>query len=202
MQRLFAWALLLGEIMSPLTVSAHLVSTGFGPVYDGIGHFIYSLEELLPLVLLALLAGLNGKAAARSAVFIVPLAWFAGGIAGLLLGDRLAMPSSDWPLAMAILVLGVAVAIDRALPLPVLRFVLALVGAGAGFMSGAGLSRLPDAHLILAGSLLAQCVALTWISAAVVFASQHAGGLRIAVRVVGSWIAATGMLLIGWQFRS
>ncbi len=195
-------ALLAYTMLSPLTAAAHLVNTGFGSVYDGIGHFFYSLEEFLLLVLLVFLAGLNGTKAARSAVFVVPCAWAAGAVAGLLFDSNISTSSAGWPLATGMLILGAGVALDRALALPVLHGILALVGFGVGAVSGSGLSRLPDAWLLLAGNLLAQWVTLTWLSAIVVFAVGRAAWLRIGVRVAGSWIAATGILLLGWQFRA
>ena len=44
----------------PAPAHAHLVTTGLGPLYDGISHLFLSFEDLLPVVALALLAGLNG----------------------------------------------------------------------------------------------------------------------------------------------
>jgi hydrogenase/urease accessory protein HupE len=44
---------------SARTAQAHLVTTGLGPVYDGISHFLLSPDDLIPVLALALLAGLR-----------------------------------------------------------------------------------------------------------------------------------------------
>ena len=49
------------------------------------------------------------------------------------------------------------------------------------------------AHMVLAGALVALA------SACVV--SLRAGWARIAVRVAGSWVAAIGLLMLGWSLR-
>ena len=43
--------------MNPL--EAHLVTTGLGPVYDGIGHLVLSPEDWVPVLALGLFVGLK-----------------------------------------------------------------------------------------------------------------------------------------------
>ena len=71
--------------MISLVFSAHLVTTGLGPLFDGIGHAVVTPQDLLPVVAIALLAGLGGKAYARKVLFILPAAWLVGGLLGLTL---------------------------------------------------------------------------------------------------------------------
>ncbi len=81
-----------GKFCMPLTATllllwipqaeAHLVTTGLGPVYDGIGHFMMSPDDLVPVIALALLAGLRGAEAGRRALFGLPVAWLLGCLAG------------------------------------------------------------------------------------------------------------------------
>ena len=70
-------------LLLPPAAQAHLVSTGIGPVYDGMSHFVLTPEDLLPVLAMALLAGLNG-AGRPLVLFVLPVAWLAGGLAGLL----------------------------------------------------------------------------------------------------------------------
>ncbi|HSQ70879.1 MAG TPA: hypothetical protein VLM87_00525, partial [Rubrivivax sp.] len=56
-------------VFVPATAQAHLVSTGIGPVYDGIAHLFVSVEDLLPVLAIGLLAGLNGAPAGRWLLF-------------------------------------------------------------------------------------------------------------------------------------
>jgi len=76
-KRLILAAACLAVLFFPARADAHLVTTGLGPVYDGIGHFFLSPGDALAVLALALLAGLRGTAAGRRALFILPVAWFA-----------------------------------------------------------------------------------------------------------------------------
>ena len=63
---------------SRLPAQAHLVTTGVGPFYDGAAHFFLSFEEVLPVLALALLAGLRGPALRPLADRVLPPAWLLG----------------------------------------------------------------------------------------------------------------------------
>lgn len=99
----------------PKGAQAHLVETGLGPVYDGVAHFALSPEDYVPIVGLALLAGLRGKDQARLAVLLMPLAWVIGGVLGSL-PDAPALAAPSWT---AFLVVGGLVAADLRLPIAV-----------------------------------------------------------------------------------
>ena len=62
----------------PPPASAHLNSTGMGPVYDGLLHFLLSPEDIVPVVALAMFAGLRGPEYGRRALFLLPASWFVG----------------------------------------------------------------------------------------------------------------------------
>ena len=44
-------------VMCALPAEAHLNTTGMGPFYDGLMHFLMSPEDIVPVLALALLAG-------------------------------------------------------------------------------------------------------------------------------------------------
>src|SRR3974390_837844 len=69
--------------MCVVPAQAHLNSTGMGPLYDGLMHFLLSPEDFVPVLALALLAGLRGASHGRRALFTLPAAWFLGGLLGL-----------------------------------------------------------------------------------------------------------------------
>ena len=69
--------------MSAVPAEAHLNSTGMGPFYDGLMHFLMSPEDIVPVLALALLAGLRGAAYGRRALLTLPCAWLLGGLSGL-----------------------------------------------------------------------------------------------------------------------
>ena len=54
------WLVPLALMLSGSPADAHLITTGLGPVYDGISHFLMSPEDLVPAFVLALLAGQCG----------------------------------------------------------------------------------------------------------------------------------------------
>lgn len=183
-------------VLLPAPAAAHLVTTGLGPVYDGASHFLVSFEDVLPVVAMALLAGLNGARSGRVALLVLPIAWLAGGLGGVLTG---AIPLPGVATAVATLVLGGLLAIDRRLSPALVAALAAALGLLHGWLNGAGIAAANRESLALLGIGGMVFVAVALLAA--LAASVRAGAGRIAVRVAGSWIAAIGLLLIGWQLR-
>ena len=121
----------------PPPVFAHLVTTGLGPLFDGIGHLIVTPEDLLPVVALALLAGLGGKPYARTVLFTVAGAWLAGGLIGLMLGWGAPLALT----ALSFLILGGLVAADRPINVKVGVALAGALGLVHGQMNGAEMGR-------------------------------------------------------------
>lgn len=182
-------------ILGGPVAQAHLVTTGLGPVYDGAAHFVLSPEDLVPLVALALLAGMRGPAAARAALFAVTVCWLLGGLAGLLV----AKPIGELMPAASLLVLGGLVAADRDLPVWVVAGLAAALGTAHGFANGSALAVGGTGLRMLFGIVPTVFVVFTLLAAVVV--ALRFPLARIAVRVAGSWIAAAGILLLGWSLR-
>jgi urease accessory protein len=182
-------------ILWPAPVRAHLIETGLGPVYDGITHFALTAEDLMPALALAVLAGLRGKDHARWVMFVTPLAWLLAAITATCTG--VPMPSF---LAFApLLAVGALAAADLPLPLALTTAIAAAVGVFLGYGNGQAMAQAgPGLHGV-AGSVGALFV-ITTLGAAVATAWQS-GWLRIAWRVAGSWVAASGLLLLGWSLR-
>ena len=183
-----------GVLGCPTDSAAHLVTTGMGPVYDGIGHLILTPEDLVPALALAFYAGLRGAAAGRKAMFLLPLAWFIGGVAGFWADG---LTSLTIP-AVSFLVFGGLVAADLCLPDEAVTVLAILFGLVHGFLNGVALKD-GVGVLGLIGIVTLLFVLLTLASAFVV--SLKIPWTRIAVRVAGSWIAATGILMFGWAMR-
>jgi hydrogenase/urease accessory protein HupE len=182
--------------LAPSAARAHLVTTGLGPVYDGIGHFMLSLDDVLPVIALALFAGLRGPAPGRHALLALPLAWMTGGIAGLLAGNAPTFPLTSF----SFLVLGGLVAADLSLPSVVVTLITILLGLMHGFLNGAAFRQAgSDALLELLGVMTTLFVLVALFAALVL--SLRRPWTRIVVRVAGSWIAATGLLLLGWSLH-
>ena len=60
--------LLLFCLLTPQWAHAHLVSTRFGEYYAGLLHPVITLSHLIPWLALALVAGLQNTASARTAL--------------------------------------------------------------------------------------------------------------------------------------
>ncbi len=189
-----AIALALSLLLGPEAAHAHLVSSGLGPVYDGIVHLFVSLDDLLAVVALALLAGLNGAAAGRQVLFALPAAWLAGGLAGFA-GVAAGLPAAVTPVSL--LVPGVLAAAHVRLGAAVCTALAALLGLVHGGLNGAGIAMAGREWTALLGITGAVFV-LVALTAAGVLALRPAW-TRIAVRAAASWIAATGLLMLGWS---
>lgn len=184
-------------VMCALPSEAHLNSTGMGPFYDGLIHFLMSPEDIIPVLALALLAGLRGASYGRRALFTLPVAWFFGGLAGLTV-----TASNPHPFIAAawFLLLGGLLAADAKLSLRVTTALAALLGFYHGYLNGTGMGQFATAAVALLGLVFAVFVFIALAAAFVV--RLRAQWARIAVRVAGSWIAASGLLMLGWAVRT
>ena len=175
---------------------AHLNATGMGPVYDGLMHFLTSPEDLVPALALALLAGLRGAPYGRRAMFTLPAAWLLGSLFGLSAATASAgtLGASLW-----FLLLGGLVVADAKLSLRSMTTLGALLGLVHGYLNGTGMGLSAPAIVAALGLAAAVFVLVVLVAALVVQLRAH--WARIAVRVGGSWIAASGLLMLGWSIR-
>ena len=183
-------------LAAPVAAHAHLVQSGLGPFYDGIAHFALSPDDWLFALAIALLGGLAGKRAARSVLFALPASWALGGVIGLA-RDTVA----EWPLwiAATLVVTGALVAWSPRMP-DIARAVIAIALGGLHGYCNGSLAAVDGIELSgIVGVAATTFVVVALIAAAVV--SLGGSTPRIVVRVAGSWIAAIGLLLIGWSFR-
>jgi len=194
-RRYLALTLLIGAAWAA-PAEAHLVNTGLGPIYDGLTHVALSPDDLLPVIAMALLAGLNGATAGRRAMFVLTGSWLTGGLVGF--ASAVAVVPAIAP-AIAILVLGLLTAADRRSSPPIVTVLAGALGLAHGWRNGAGLAVAELEPLGLVGITSAVFVITALVAAMVV--SLRPAWSRIAVRVAGSWLAAIGLLMIGWSLR-
>jgi len=187
-------AFLFFAIGLPVRADAHLVTTGLGPVYDGMEHMLLSPEQWIMVAGLAFLAGLNGPAAGRAVLFSLPTAWLAGGYVGHSI--PLALP----PLmpALTLLMVGALVAADLKVVRHFVVIISAVLGFLQGYLNGVSFDATNGITLILLGTSIVAFVIVA-LGAGLVVGVQ--GWRRIFVRVAGSWMAAIGILLAGWTIR-
>jgi hydrogenase/urease accessory protein HupE len=193
----FYWIIFcLSFVLWPSVSQAHLVNTGLGPFYDGVSHLAMSPDDLLSALALALLAGLSGAQAGRNVLFILPPVWLLGGLCGLRMAQEVSLTLFS---ILSFLVTGALVALDRKLPLLLISILTCCFGFLHGFLNGTAMAQAGGGFLALFGISIAVFVLTALIAALVV--SLRAQWSRIAVRVTGSWIAAIGLLMLGWTYR-
>jgi urease accessory protein len=73
------------------------------------------------------------------------------------------------------------------------------IGGFHGYLNGSGISRSSDGVMALLGLGFAVFASVAIVSSLVM--PLRGQWMLIAVRVVGSWIAASGLLMLGWALR-
>jgi hydrogenase/urease accessory protein HupE len=127
-------------------------------------------------------------------LFVLPLAWFLGGLLGITFGGLPALPFA----AISFFILGALVATDLDLSRKWFTAVAISVGLVHGYSNGAALKAgagIPGLTGIMA-SLFAIVATVSAFTATI-----KKSWTRIAVRVAGSWVPAIGMLMFGWMMR-
>jgi urease accessory protein len=180
---------------------AHLMNSGFGPFYDGLAHPLLSPEDLLPAVAMTLLAGLGGARAGRFVLAILPAAWLVGMVAGAGIAAAIGLPGAPaWLIAVVTALMGALVAADLRLPLAAVIAIAAALGALHGYDNGRDLAATTGALVAILGIACSLFAIVSLLAGQV--AVLQAQWARLAVRISGSWIAAIGLLMLGWSTRS
>jgi hydrogenase/urease accessory protein HupE len=188
-------------LLSATRAEAHTMVSTAGPFYAGMKHFFFSLDDVLAALAVGLMAGLRKDTPGSGrAALMLPAAWFGLGVVALLLS--IALITGEVASAVSLMVLGILVAMDRKLPVGVLGSLAGVAGGLHGFLNGlamrevgtkAGFWQLvgvavPAVFFVVYPTALLDLVKRPWV--------------RIVVRVLGSWIAAIGLLLLGWSLRA
>jgi urease accessory protein len=191
------WLTLATTLSVAPSAHAHLVNTGFGPFDDGLTHLFVTPEDLLPVIALALLAGLRGPRFGRTVLFALPVAWLAGSAFGLLFAPPITLPLAETILTI---VLGLFLAADSRLPLASVVGLAILLGLLHGLLNGSELPKASSSSQIsVAGVGVALFVAVSLLAGQA--SAVRVPWARVAVRVAGSWIVAIGLLMLGWAMR-
>jgi len=182
------------SILFPTMGMAHLVTTGMGPVYDGTVHLLLTPEDLVPVLAIAVYSGLQGREYGRYILFVLPLAWFLGGMVGFFSGQLPALPYAS----LSFLLFGLLIAINARIPVLVFLSLAAAVGTMHGFFNGQALKTGPGVVGMI-GIMVTVFVLVAIISALVSVSSRY--WVKMILRVMGSWVAASGLLMTGWFIR-
>jgi urease accessory protein len=182
--------------LAPTSAHAHLVQTGFGTLYDGMAHLMFTPADLLVVLGLGLLAGSCGAAASRGVLLTLPGGWLVGGLVGFSSPQASPLP---WVTTLSFCLVGLLVVMNAKLSRAWIVGLAGMAGLLHGYIDGATMA--PDGAdwLSLAGVTTMVFILVTLQTALVV--SLRAYWARIAVRVAGSWIVAIGLLTLGWLVR-
>ena len=181
-------------VLFPTTVLAHLVTTGMGPVYDGTVHLLLTPEDLIPVLAIGVYSGLQGREYGRYILFVLPLSWFLGGMVGFLSGQLPTLPYGS----LSFLLFGLMIAINARIPVPVFLSLAAAFGTMHGFFNGQAMRTGPGV-LGMIGIMVTVFVLIALTSALVSVSSRY--WVKMILRVMGSWVAASGLLMTGWYLR-
>jgi urease accessory protein len=177
-------------------VIATAPAAAHAPIYSGVGlvggflHPVSLPAHVLALVGLGLVAGQQTEG--RPAL----LAMFALGLAAGLIAIVLAVgPSSaNLVLTAAAVVAGAWAALSHPMPPLVGWPLMSVAGAAIGLDSPPETASIRDANLMLVGTGLGASAALVAIVAGVATLRCH--WQRLGVRIIGSWVAASAMLVL------
>jgi urease accessory protein len=190
------WLTLAVALTAAPAAHAHLVNTGFGPFYDGLAHLLVSPDNLLPVIALALFAGLRGPRFGRIVLFGLPLAWLMGGAAASVGILRFTFPAT---MTLVTIALGILLAADKPLPPALIAGLAILLGLLHGSAHWSALARTRSSEMVTAGAVIAILIIVSLLAGQA--ASIRVTWARVALRVVGSWIAAIGIFMLGWSLR-
>jgi HupE / UreJ protein. len=189
---------------SAQTADAHIVASRLGDFYTGALHPLTDLQDIILWAAMGVLAGSLGAAKGRWLVLTFPLGLLAGLVLQRANGSVSLAPAAD---AGMILVLGLLLAAAVRIP----TAMLCAIAFGLAVMRGAANAGDvgPDTNwLMLAAGLACVGYAAITLTMAVTLAFRRpdAEGSTawrgIAIRAFGGWIAAIGLMMVGFTFAS
>lgn len=187
-------------VLSSSPSQAHLVSTRLGDFYDGALHPLTGFEFALPWLALVILAALQGPARGRWLILAFPI--------GLLLGAAISvwMPGLrfvEFANIAAIAGIGLLVALALPLSTPLFLGLCVLVGLANGYENGEAMLFNTDRFLFICGvTAVGYAFAALALALVSVFLKGPGGWRPIALRAGGSWIAAVGIMVAGFQLST
>jgi urease accessory protein len=191
-------------LASAQAADAHIIASRLGDFYTGALHPLTDLQDLILWAAMGVLAGSLGASKGRWLVLVFPLGLLAGLVFAQETGFASVRPAAD---AGMILVLGLLLAAAVRMP----TALLCAIAFGLAVMRGAtntgDLGPETNRLLFAAGLACAGYAAITLIMAVTLaFRRPEAGPSvvwrGIAIRAFGGWIAAIGLMMVGFAYAS
>ncbi len=190
MTRLFCAALVACLFASTVPALAHAPLMGIGGVFGGVIHAVLVPEHGLTLLALGLALGRQNQDARRLGMLIFVAILTCGLVAAALISEETL--AADL-LLLATCMLGLLIAATW-MPPRLVWCLAALAGLMFALDSKPDGTSATESTRMLIGSGLGAALALTLAAEGAVYLRGHA--MLIAARVVGSWIAAIGIMVL------
>lgn len=200
-----------GTILATLALAAaatpahaHLIGTRFGDFYAGALHPMTDPSDVLLWIALGLLAGSLGADRSRWLVLLFPLGLAAGFVLATTAGIGFGGDATN---ATLIGGLGLLLAAGLCIPAPLLGLVGFALAVTRGIANAAAVGSTTNIFLFGGGLACAGYATIALLMALVIaFRRADAGAATawraIALRALGGWIAAIGLMMIGYTLAA
>jgi urease accessory protein len=198
-----AWVTAATLFASVEAAEAHIVASRLGDFYTGALHPLTDLQDLILWTAMGVLAGSLGSRG-RWLVLLFPLGLLAGLVLDRAFGIVSAGPAAD---AGIILVLGLLLAAEARIPTALLCSIAFGLAVMRGAANAGGVGPETNQPLYAAGLVCAGYASIT-LTMALTLAFRRAevgtsmAWRGIAIRAVGGWIAAIGIMMVGLALAS
>jgi hydrogenase/urease accessory protein HupE len=172
-------------------------SIAIGDFYSGLLHPVSHTEVALAVVALGFLAGQMTAGPSWSTARVFVLSVLVGSVLGLLSPG---LPWSSMTVTISLVVLGTLVAVRVELPAKFTVGLAFFFGLSVGYANGSQMLANLKMPIFYVGGLTV-CVGFLLLYCVQVVRRFRAFWFQTAVRVMGSWIAATGALILAFQVQ-
>ena len=174
---------------------AHIVAARLGDFYAGAAHPLTDLQDIVLWIAIGVLAGTLGTAKGRWLIPVFPL----GLLIGLPFGNVFGATSTQLTDAAMMLAIGMLLAAAVQVPALLLCAIAFAVAVMRGAANGADLAPETDRLLFAAGLVCAGYAVITLTMALTAMfrrtSSSATSWRSIAIRALGGWIAAIGLMM-------
>jgi urease accessory protein len=174
---------------------AHPALQGAGGFTGGLLHVLLVPSHVIAVVALGLLIGQQAPRGLRSAGLVYAAAVLMGLVA---LALAYAPTYAEEALLLSSMLCGLLVALARPMPQAILLPLATATGLALALDSPPDAISIADANLALFGTAICACILLGLVIAVAVRLRQ--GWQRIGLRIFGSWISASAILVLALRF--
>ncbi|TDX62814.1 HupE/UreJ protein [Methylosinus sp. sav-2] len=190
-------------LLSATSAKAHIIGARLGDFYAGAAHPLTDLRDVTLWVALGMLAGSLGASKARPLLLLFPFGLAAGVTSAMALN---ATSEGVLLAAGALVLLGALLASDLRIPAAALGGLALVLAAMRGAANAAAIGPETNRLLFVVGLSIAGYVVVTLVSAATLAFRGESADARawrsIAIRALGSWLAALGLMMGGLALAS